>query len=90
MKRYGRYALTLGLLAGSSLPLAAGAASTGSSAASFTVGLRIVEACTIQAGGSAGKASARVECAHGSPWQLIEAPASSSQDARAGLLTVAF
>jgi hypothetical protein len=78
-------ALTLVLLAWTSMSQAAGPVAARSSGASMDVGLRIVEACSIHTSNSAG---ASVDCEHGSPYSIQ--PAAANGAASATVLTVAF
>ncbi|WP_036166970.1 hypothetical protein [Massilia sp. 9096] len=78
-------ALTLVLLAWTTMSQAAGTVATHSSSASMEVGLRIVDACAIQTSPSTG---ASVECKEGSPYSIQAAP--SGATAAAPVITVAF
>lgn len=77
-------ALTLILLACTSMAQAAGTVAIRSGSAGMQIGLRIVEACSIHTGTDAG---ASVDCDHGSPYAIQPAVGGA---AGAQVLTVAF
>lgn len=73
MKRNWLKAVTLSLLAWTSMAQATGTVTTRSAGASMEIGLRIVESCAIQTTTGANT-KASVTCEHGAPYSIQANP----------------